>query len=111
MSLLPLLRCLDLAQTRAFYRDALGFTVADSADQTLTATFQGGTLLFTEADLWQRPPGCSGTFYFAVPHVAATYATLKDRVTIAWPLQPMSYGGTEFGITDCNGYCLAFRQP
>ena len=111
MPLTLLLRCLDLAQTRAFYRDALGFTVGDSADHTLTVSFRGATLIFTEGDLWQRPPGCSGTFYFAVPNVAATYTTLKDRVTIVWPLQAMSYGGTEFGITDCNGYCLAFRQP
>lgn len=45
-----------------------------------------------------------------MPDVERYYAQVKDTVAISWPLQHMSYGSHEFGMTDCNGYCLAFRQ-
>jgi len=45
-----------------------------------------------------------------VADAAACYAAVKDKASIAWPLQHMPYGSTEFGVVDCNGYHLAFRQ-
>ncbi|MDQ8020941.1 MAG: hypothetical protein REI94_03825 [Moraxellaceae bacterium] len=110
MSLTILLRCHDVEATRAFYQSKLGFEVLDTAEGTLTAVLHGGVLLFTPADLWGAAPVFTGTIYFAVPAVDDYYATLKDSVSIAWPLQDMSYGSREFGIRDCNGYFLAFRQ-
>lgn len=110
MSLTLLLRCHDLAQTECFYVDVLGFTAVHSAEGTLTVEKQGGKLIFTQQDLWRSPPTCSGTFYFAVPDAAAYYAAVKDKASIAWPLQQMPYGSSEFAVVDCNGYHLAFRQ-
>jgi hypothetical protein len=41
---------------------------------------------------------------------AANYAAVTDKASIAWPLPHMPYGSSEFGVVDCNGYHLAFRQ-
>jgi uncharacterized glyoxalase superfamily protein PhnB len=103
MSMTPLLRCHDRTQTERFYVDVLGFAAVDSEDDTLTVEKQGGKLIFTQQDLWKSAPTCSGTFYFALADVAAYYAAVKDGASIAWPLQQMPYGSSEFGLLDCNG--------
>ena len=110
MALTLLLRCRDLAETREFYRSALGFDVRDTAEGTVTAERSGDILVFTASDLWGGPPGLSGTIYFTVADVDGRYARVKDKATVAWPLQAMPYGSREFGIRDSNGYHLAFRQ-
>ena len=105
-----LLRCRDLEETRKFYQSALGFNVRDTAEDTLTVEQHGGALIFTSGDLWGGPLGFSGTIYFTVSDADDYYALVKDKVAVAWPLQNMTYGSREFGITDCNGYHLAFQQ-
>ncbi len=110
MSLTILLCCRDIAETRQFYQSALGFNVRDTADGTLTVEQQGGTLIFTSSNLWESPPGFSGTIYFTVPDADGYFTSVKDKVAVAWPVQDMSYGSREFGVKDCNGYHLAFQQ-
>ena len=105
-----LLRCRDLDETREFYKSVLGFNVRDTAENTLTVEQHGGALIFTSGDLWEGPLGFSGTIYFTVPDADGYYATVKDNAAVAWPLQDMSHGSREFGITDCNGYHLAFQR-
>ena len=110
MPLTILLRCKDLDETRTFYSAVLGFSVADTAENTLRVEKNGGKLIFTAQDLWSRGPVCTGTIYFTIPDVNAYYATVKDKAEVAWPPQEMPYGSREFGVNDCNGYCLAFQQ-
>jgi predicted enzyme related to lactoylglutathione lyase len=110
MPLTILLRCRDLEETRRFYESVLGFKVRNTDAGTLTVERYGGTLVFTSGDLWNRPPGFSGTIYFTVPDADAYFASIRDRVTVAWPIEDMSYGSREFGVEDCNGYHLAFQQ-
>ncbi|MFB4392075.1 MULTISPECIES: bleomycin resistance family protein [unclassified Pseudomonas] len=111
MPLSALLRCRDLQETRDWY-EAIGFNVSDSAQGTLTVTLQGCRLVFTEGDLWNSEPGCSGTFYLSITDLEHYHEQVKERVILAWPLQDMPYGSREFGVRDCNGYYLAFsRQP
>ena len=110
MSLTLLLRCNDLDETRQFYQRVLGFNVTDSAENTLTVERQGSRLIFTPQDLWKINPAFSGTVYFTVADTDDYYAAVKDKAPMAWPLQDMSYGAREFGVTDCNGYHLAFQQ-
>ena len=110
MPLTILLRCRDLEETRQFYQSALGFNVRDSAEGTLTAEHQRGTLIFTPSDLWESQIGFSGTIYFTVPDVDGYFASVKDKAAVAWPIQDMPYGSREFGVRDCNGYHLAFQQ-
>jgi uncharacterized glyoxalase superfamily protein PhnB len=110
MSVTLLLRCNNIQETRAFYASVLGFAVSASAEGTLTAEKNGGKLVFTAQDLGKSGPVLSGTVYFTVPDVEACYASIKDKAVLAWPLQEMPYGSREFGVTDCNGYTLAFQQ-
>ena len=77
----------DLEETRAFYATVLGFSVTAATDETLTAEKSGARLIFTQQDLWNGGPSCSGTFYFAVPDVTEYYDLVKDRVAISWPLE------------------------
>ena len=110
MSLTLLLHCNDISTTRSFYRDVLGFRVTDTAQDTLTAECFGARLVFTASDLWQSTPFCSGTIYFEVEDLETLYASVTGNPNISWALQDMPYGSREFGIKDCNGYFLAFRQ-
>ena len=110
MPLTVLLRCRDLEETRQFYGSVLGFNVRDSAEGTLTAEHHGGALVFTHTDPWGSPLGFSGTIYLTVPDVDGYFASVKDSVGVAWPIQDMPYGSREFGVRDCNGYHLAFQQ-
>lgn len=110
MPLTALLRCNDLDRTREYYRDTLGFEVADTAEGTISVRLEDCYLVFTTQDLWAGPTQCSATFYLHVDDVARYYARVKDRAQIAWPLQDMTYGSREFGVRDCDGYYLAFAQ-
>ncbi len=109
MSLTLLLKCGNVDETREFYESVLGFNVAETAG-TVTVEKHGGKLIFTEQDLWQSQPMCSGTIYFAVPDVDDYFASIKDTSAVAWPVQDMPYGSREFAIKDRNGYLLAFQQ-
>lgn len=110
MSLSILLRCLDLEQTRTFYESVLGFTVAATAENTMTVTKAGANLVFTQQDLWNLKPSFSGTIYITVADVDDYFSRIVGNAPIAWPLQSMPYGSREFAITDCNGYLIAFQQ-
>ena len=110
MSLTLLLRCNNIDETREFYSSVLGFSHADTAGGTLTVERAGAKLIFTGQDLWKSPPTCSGTVYFSIPDADSYFASIRDRVSVAWPIQDMPYGSREFGIHDCNGYTLAFQQ-
>jgi len=100
---------MDIETTRRFYRDSLGFEVTDTAEDTLSARLADSTLIFTVADLWKAPVGATATFYFTVSDVDSYFESVKDKVTVSWPLQDMPYGSREFGLCDCNGYTLAFQ--
>jgi predicted enzyme related to lactoylglutathione lyase len=105
-----LLKCKDLEETKAFYSKILKFDVSNSAERTCTVHKAEGTIIFSDAKLWDGPPHCTGTIYFFLPDVAAYYASVRDSANVRWPLEDMSYGTHEFGIEDCNGYTLAFAR-
>jgi catechol 2,3-dioxygenase-like lactoylglutathione lyase family enzyme len=110
MSLTVMFYCRDIQSTRDFYHDLLRFQVAEGSDGVISVTLEGGTLMFTERDLWKSGTTVSpSTAYFKVGDVDRYYALVKDRVPVAWPLEDMSYGTREFGVRDCNGYLLAFQ--
>lgn len=110
MALTLLLRCNDLDETREFYESVLGFTVLASAEDTLTVAKEGGEIIFTATDLWEKPPGLAGTIYFALTDADSYFASVREKAEVAWPLQEMPYGSREFGIKDCNGYHVAFQR-
>jgi predicted enzyme related to lactoylglutathione lyase len=110
MTMSLLLKCGNLDETKAFYSAILGFDVFDSAEGSCTVRKSEGTIIFTDGELWEGRPHCTGTIYFFVPDVDGYYRAVKDKAIVRWPLENMSYGTREFGIKDCNGYTLAFAQ-
>lgn len=115
----PTLLSADLSRTRAFYLD-LGFTaetVDDDQVDGVPLTRQGferdGNYLFFYT---QPPPGTSttprlsGTIYFFPDSVDLLAREWRDRVPFLWGPELMPYGLYEFGITDPDGYHLAFAE-
>jgi len=105
-----LLKCGDIDETKAFYSEILEFDVSGSAEGTCTVKKAGGTIIFTDEDLWEGHPHCTGTIYFFLANVEEYYDAVKDKAIVRWPLEDMSYGTREFGVKDCNGYTLAFAK-
>lgn len=111
----PTLLSADLSRTRAFYLD-LGFT-AETVDDDDPPTRQGferdGNYLF----FYTQPPHgtpttpqLSGTIYFFPDSVDLLAREWRDRVPFLWGPELMPYGLYEFGITDPDGYHLAFAE-
>ena len=84
--------------------------MTDSLESTITVRLEDCSLPFSSQDIWASPAMFSGTLYFAISNVDRYYASVRDKTVSAWPLQEMPYGSREFGLRDCNGYCLAFTQ-
>jgi hypothetical protein len=45
---------------------------------------KGGTIIFSDADLWSGPPYCTGTIFF-LADVDRYYQNIKDKAVISWP--------------------------
>jgi len=103
-----LLKCHDIETTKSFYKEILGFDVADSANNTCTVEKEGGSIIFTSEDLWSGYPKLTGTIYFFLEDVDSYYKSIKDKAIVKWPIETMSYGNREFGVKDYDEYTLGF---
>lgn len=103
-----LLKCFNVEETRAFYAEILGFEVSDGPEGTCSVRLEGGTIVFTEADLWAGHPHCTGTIYFFLADVDRYYRKVRNKAIVLWPLETTAYGTREFGVKDCNEYTIAF---
>lgn len=110
MAVRPLLKVHNLAQTKAYYRDKLRFSIKESDESMCVLGLGADSLSFTTADFWSGEPAMTGTIYIDVDDVVAYYALVQACVTVTWPLQTRSDDSKEFGVRDCNGYSLAFAQ-
>ena len=110
MTMNLLLKCGRAEETKAFYSEILGFEVSDSAEGTCTVKKEGGTIVFSDANLWAGPPRCTGTIYFFLADVDRYYEQIKEKAIIRWPLEDTDYGTREFAVKDCNEYTVAFAQ-
>ncbi len=106
----------DMSETLAFY-EGLGFraTGRQPASNGEWAEVRRDDLVlqfFTEPPIGiAEIPTASGTFYFHPDSVDDLANEWKDKVELAWGPEDMPYGMREFGITDPNGYYLAFTEP
>ena len=131
----PVLFTNDMQEAIAYYRDSLGFTLANAMpDEEPTWCFlrRGDVaIMFLEAhdhthdedeghehhhdhdgDHHQYPRGPAvSSMYFYPDNVDALWNELKDKVTVEIPLEDMDYGMREFTIRDPNGYALNFGVP
>jgi len=87
------------------------FDISDSAEGICTVEKEGGSIVFTDAGLWQGPPHCTGTIYFFLADVGRWYyAEIRESAIVRWPLGDTAYGTREFAVKDCNEYTCAFAQ-
>ena len=107
-----MLRTKDLDATVKFWTDRLGFRCDGSSEEDGWASLcrdRVSVMIATpNVHVPFETPAFTGSFYFNVDNVAALWADLKDRVTIAYPMEDFEYGMREFAIYDNNGYMLQF---
>jgi catechol 2,3-dioxygenase-like lactoylglutathione lyase family enzyme len=121
--LTPNLIVSSVERSLAFYRDVLGFSVAftvPEASPLVFAAVQSGPVeIFLNAlepavaeypAFRDRPIGGTLTLFVEVVDIRAVHEALKDRVTVAMPLQTKWYGMTEFAIADPDGYVITFAE-
>lgn len=122
--LTPNLMVDDMPTTLAFYRDTLGFEVADTAPPDgapVWAQLRAGgasIMLQTRAslseelpDLREQPIGATQTLYITVenePTFDALYARARQAGAIITEPFTTSYGAREFRLRDPEGYLLVF---
>ena len=109
LALTPMLQTSDMARTKQWYRDVLGFAVASEMDGWCNMRRDGIAIMFmTNAHL--GTPHATATQYFEVDDVMALWNSIKDRCTAEWGPEKMPYGMLEFAVKDPDGYLLSFGQ-
>jgi len=122
--LTPNLIVSDVSRSIAFYRDVLGFilaqTVPDAEPFVFAIVRSGNVEIFLNAPgpaqeeypaFKGRPIGGTLTLFIEVSNIRASHDELKDRVQVVMPLETKWYGVTEFAFLDPDGYIITFAQP
>jgi catechol 2,3-dioxygenase-like lactoylglutathione lyase family enzyme len=113
--IVPALLSADLARTAAFYT-GLGFSIDRSVvepdpPRNLALERDGFTLFFfSEPRGAVRTPTLSGTIYVFPDSVDALAREWTGRIAFSWGPELMPYGLYEFGLTDPDGYHIAFAE-
>ena len=121
--LIPNMMVENVAETVAFYRDVLGFTLIMSVPENnpvdwalmqrgeVEVMFQARASLTEEVPLFEGMPlGGALTFYIDMQGVEALYEQIRTQVQVVQDLHSTFYGKREFAITDCNGFILTFAE-
>ena len=113
-SMTPVLRTWDLAGSREFYEQVLGFKcdVYEPEAGWAMLTYGAGSIMLTGPNEHEgdRGPAFTGSLYFRIDDADDLWARLKDQVRICYPIETFEYGMREFAIYDGNGYLLQFGQ-
>jgi len=116
----PVLLVADLQRSLAFYGDGLGFqceTHGDPPDFAVVKRDDAILLLAHAADSERLVPHWHivekmWNAYIRVENVDALYAEVQGRGTeIDYSIYDAPHGFREFGVTDPDGYDIAFGQP
>lgn len=112
--LTPMIYTANLQGTVDFYQKILGFTCLANEPDWGWARVQ-----LDNADLMiSKPnehisfdkPTFTGSFYFNTDNVDSLWNSVKDKLTICYPIDNFDYGMREFAVYDNNGYLLQFGQ-
>lgn len=120
VSATPNLIVSDMAASLAFYRDMLGFQLAQSVPDEPPFVFawlkRGGVELFLNdakpvvSEFTNLRAGNTSTLFVIVNDVDAFHAQLSGRARIVMGLTDQFYGTREFAILDPDGYLITFAQ-
>ena len=110
----PMLRTWDMARTKAFYTEVLGFTCRAEAPQWqwMALELDGLEIMFSgpNAHEGDKGPAFTGQIHVRTDDVDGMWARVQGRAKVCYEPEDMPYGSREFGIYDDSGYLLAFAQ-
>ncbi|MCP4328065.1 MAG: hypothetical protein GY791_06475 [Alphaproteobacteria bacterium] len=110
----PVLRSADYPRSKAFYVDALGFTIVEEGgDPPRFGIFERGrSVVFIDA--WHgaaAPHAESWNAYFHVAGLETLHTELvQSGAPITRPIEKTVYGMREFEVTDPDGNVLCFGE-
>jgi catechol 2,3-dioxygenase-like lactoylglutathione lyase family enzyme len=116
----PVLLVADLQRSVDYYRDRLGFTCVTHGDPPdfATADRDGQTILLALAEDSSRLVphwkivDMMWNVYIRVDDADAIYAEVQERgAGIDYTIYDAPHGFREFGVSDPDGYDIAFGQP
>jgi glyoxylase I family protein len=122
----PLLQVFDMPRALGFYRDALGFVVAqqnapgDDCGWCLLRLDQTELMLNTAYEKPDRPPAPDPAriaahqdtgLYFGCRDVDGAYAALRAGGLMVDPPRVAPYGMKQLWLRDPDGYTLCFQWP
>ena len=114
LKLTPMLWTENLQETIDFYTNTLGFICGDKNDEWGWAAMHNGDIDVMVAKPNEHTPYdkimFSGSFYFTLENVNELWEELKNKCTIAYPIENFEWEMREFAIFDNNGYMLQFGQ-
>jgi|SRR6187200_1776495 len=121
-----LLQVFDMPTSLAFYRDVLGFTLADDVpadgkcDFAMLALNGSDLMLNTAYEADDRPETLGDdrrgahrdtALFFACPNVDEAYAELIARGLRVTPPAVQAYGMKQIYLEDPDGYEICLQQP
>lgn len=122
-SVTPNLIVRDIAQSTAFYRDVLGFSIKSTVPEQAPFAWvwleRDGVPVFLNTvaaaaqdypDAEKRPAGGTATLFFQVSSVDALHDAVAPRATVVMPLKTQFYGMREFAVLDPDGHLLTFAE-
>lgn len=122
-SVTPNLLVRDVAQSLAFYRDVLGFTMGETVPDQEPFVFvwmkRDEVSVFLndiKAAAHDYPPaatmpqGGTAALFFIIEGVDAYHAQVAPKATVIMPLKTQFYGLREFAVTDPDGHIITFAE-
>ncbi|MEZ5923102.1 MAG: VOC family protein [Hyphomicrobiaceae bacterium] len=110
-SLTPMLQTDDMARTKAWYCDVLGFRCVGEESDHWCRLVRDSTVIMFMHNAHLGPPAATATQYFEIDDVDELWLSINEHCTAEWGPEDMPYGMREFAIKDPNGYLLSFGQP
>ena len=99
----------DLAASRAFYENVLGFEPGEYYAPTKWQPYSFGEQYFAIREVGtKKPPDDYDITNFELDDVEGLWARVKDSAEVAEPLATTPWGTYKFVVKDPDGYRLGF---
>jgi uncharacterized glyoxalase superfamily protein PhnB len=108
----PMIEVQDLESTVAFWRDALGFSVVATFDDSWCLMERDGLRVMFNLHAHDHAHDQGAvSLYLDTDDVDGLYAEVSANAPVHGPPQTFPWGMRQFAITDCNGLLVQFGQP